>query len=78
MLAGQPYWYLISTAGDSITMVYGGIELMLAEFMPLEEMGDFPFELKPTDIGLNVLAMVIYLAVGLFTSLIVTNRRQLS
>ncbi len=78
MLAGQPYWYLISTAGDSITMVYGGIELMLAEFIPLDQMENFPFELETPDIGLSVLAMVIYLAVGLFSSLIITNRRQLS
>jgi len=78
MLAGQPYWFLISTAGDCITMVYGGIELMLAEFVPLEEMGNFPFELESPDIGRCVLAMVIYLAVGLISSLIITNRRQLS
>jgi ABC-type transport system involved in multi-copper enzyme maturation permease subunit len=78
MLAGQPYWFLISTAGDSITMVYGGIELMLAGFMPLEEMGNFPFKLENPDIGLTALAMVIYLVVGLVLSLVISNRRQLS
>ncbi len=78
MLAGQPYWYLISTAGDSITAVYGGIELILAAFMPLEEMGNFPFQLESPDIGLSVLAMIIYLATGLIFSLVITNRRQLS
>ena len=51
---------------------------MLAEFVPLEEMGNFPFELESPDIGRCVLAMVIYLAVGLISSLIITNRRQLS
>ncbi len=78
MLAGQPYWYLISTAGDSITMVYGGMELILAAFMPLAEMHNFPFEIESPDIGLSVLAMIIYLAAGLVSSLIITNRRQLS
>jgi ABC-2 type transport system permease protein len=78
MLGGQPYWVLISTAGDSITLVYGGIELMLAEFVPLDQMGNFPFELETPDIGRCALAMVGYLVVGLFTSLIVTSRKQLS
>ena len=78
MLAGKPYWFLISTAGDSITAVYGGIELIMAGFMPLEEMHNFPFELESPDIGRSVLAMVIHLAIGLVSSLIITNRRQLS
>jgi hypothetical protein len=78
MLAGQPYWFLISTAGDSITMVYGGLELMLAGFMPLEQMEHFPFELESPDIGLTTLAMIIYLVVGLILSLVISNRRQLS
>jgi ABC-2 type transport system permease protein len=78
MLADKPYWFLISTAGDSITTVYGGMELILAGFMPLEEMHNFPFEIESPDSGRSILAMIIYLAVGLVSSLIVTNRRQLS
>jgi len=78
MLADKPYWFLISTAGDSITTVYGGVELILAGLMPMEEMHNFPFEIESPDIGRSVLAMVIYLAIGLISSLIISNRRQLS
>ncbi|MDD4873848.1 MAG: ABC transporter permease [Dehalococcoidales bacterium] len=78
MFAGQPYWFLISTAGDSITLVYGGMELMLAGFVPLDQMSNFPFEFENPDIGLTTLAMVIYLVAGLVSSLVISNRRQLS
>jgi hypothetical protein len=41
-------------------------------------MHNFPFEIESPDIGLSVLAMVIYLAIGLVSSLVISNRRQLS
>ncbi len=78
MLAGQPYWFLISAAGDSITLVYGGMELIMAGFIPLDQMDSFPFEVKTPDIGLTTLAMIIYMVVGLGLSIIISNRRQLS
>jgi ABC-2 type transport system permease protein len=78
MLAGQPYWYIISAAGDSITTVYGGIELLLAGMIPLDQMENFPFELQSPDVWLTTLAMVIYLVVCFTASIFISNRRQLS
>jgi len=76
MMAGKPHWFLISTAGDSMTYVYGGIELLLEGLVP--HGGMFPFEIETPDIGLCALAMVIYLVVGLVLSIWITKRRQLA
>jgi ABC-2 type transport system permease protein len=79
MLAGKPYWFLISAAGDGIALVYeGNTELILSGLIPMEEAGNFPFEIQVPNIGHSVLAMVIYLVGGLIPSLIITNRRELS
>ena len=77
MMAGKPYWFLISTAGDSIAYVYGGFELFLEGLMP-HGGTMFPFEIETPDIGLCALAMVIYLVVGLVLSIWITKRRQLA
>ncbi len=78
MLAGQPSWFLLSTAGDSVSTVYGGYELILEGIMPAEGMGMLPFEFKTPDIGLCALAMVIYLVVGFLLSIWISGRRQLA
>ena len=76
MMAGKPSWFLMSTAGDSITYAYGGLELFMEGLVP--HGGIFPFEIETPDIGLCALAMVIYLVVGLVLSIWISGRRQLA
>jgi len=78
MMAGKPHWFLLSTNGDSIAMVYGGYELFMEGIMPPGAMGMMPFELETPDIGLCALSMVIYMVVGFVVSIWVSNRRQLA
>ena len=78
MMAGKPHWFLLSTGGDSMTYVYGGIELVLEGIMPPGGMGMMPFEIETPDIGLCALSMVIYMVVGFVVSIWVSKRRQLA
>jgi len=41
-------------------------------------MGMLPFEIETPDIGLTALAMVVYLVVGLVSSIWISGRRQLA
>lgn len=76
MMTGQPTWFLLSTNGDTIATVYGGYELFM------EGLGGgggmMPFEMETPSIGLSVLSMVGYLAVGFLLSLWISKRRQLA
>jgi ABC-2 type transport system permease protein len=76
LFAGKPSWFLLSTGGDSIAMVYGGFELVLEGIML--HGGTLPFEIKTPDIGLTALAMAAYLVVGFALSIWITKRRQLA
>lgn len=76
MMAGQPHWFMLSTSGDSVATVYGGYELFLGG-------GTLPHGmlsgvLKPPDISLSALSMVIYMVVGFVLSLWISKRRQLA
>jgi ABC-2 type transport system permease protein len=74
-MTGQPHWFLLSTNGDTIATVYGGYELFMEGLGGMEGM---PFELETPAIGLSVLSMVGYLAVGFLLSLWISKRRQLA
>jgi ABC-2 type transport system permease protein len=76
LFAGKPYWFLLSTGGDSIAAVYGGYDLILGGIIPQDI--ELPFEMETMDIGLTALAMVIYLVVGFVSSVWITKRRQLA
>ncbi len=76
LFAGKPYWYLLSTGGDSIAAVYGGYDLLLGGMIP--QGMELPFEIETPDIGLTTLGMVIYLVVGYVLSIWISGRRQLS
>ena len=78
LMAGKPYWFLLSTGGDSVAAVYGGYELLMEGIMPQGSMGMLPFEIETPDIGLTALAMVVYLVVGLVSSIWISGRRQLA
>lgn len=74
-MTGQPHWFLLSTNGDTIATVYGGYELFMEGLGGMEGM---PFELETPAIGLSVISMVGYLAVGFLLSLWISKRRQLA
>jgi hypothetical protein len=78
LMTDTPHWFLLSTAGDSIATVYGGYELFIGGFIPLDQIdNNLPFELENPDVGLTALAMVIYLVVGFGFSILISRRRQL-
>ncbi len=78
MMAGKPYWYMISACGDSVALVYGGMELFMEGMMPAGAMSMVPFEFKTPDIGLCAYSMVGYLVVCFVLSLLISRRRQLA
>jgi ABC-2 type transport system permease protein len=75
-MTGQPHWFLLSTNGDTIATVYGGYEAVWGGLGGMG--GNMPFELESPSIGLSVISMVGYLAVGLLLSLWISKRRQLA
>ena len=76
LMAGKPYWFLLSTGGDSVAAVYGGYELFLEGIIP--NGGMLPFDIETPDIGLTALSMAVYLVVGLVLSIWISGRRQLT
>jgi ABC-2 type transport system permease protein len=77
MMAGQPHWFLLSTNGDSIIFAYGGYDLFLGGALP-PGMGILTEMLKPPEISLMIVSMVIYLVVGFGLSVWISQRRQLT
>ena len=77
MMAGEPYWYLLSAGGDSVTLVFGGMELFMEGVIP-HDGGMMGLLGEPLDIGLASYAMVGYMVIGFVASLIISGRRQLA
>ena len=75
---GNEYWYLISAGGDSITMVYGNIEMFTGGFGGGANMQDIIESFKPLEIHMANIGMAIYLVVGLALSIWIAGRRQLA
>jgi len=76
LMAGKPYWFLLSTGGDSVAAVYGGYELFLEGVAP--HAGMLPFEIETPDIGLTAISMAIYMVVCFLLSIWISGRRQLA
>jgi len=76
---GNPYWFLISAGGDSIAMVYGGMEMFMEGFGGMTGgMGAMLEGYKVPTVGETCWGMVIYLVGGLALSMLISRRRQLS
>jgi hypothetical protein len=76
---GNPYWFVISAGGDSIALVYGGMEMFAAGL----GLGGGRFEdvftgYEPLSIGMAAWGMAIYLVAGLALSVWISRRRQLA
>jgi ABC-type transport system involved in multi-copper enzyme maturation permease subunit len=75
---GNPYWFIVSAGGDSIALVYGGIEKFMGGFGMGGRFEEMMANYKPLDIGLAAWGMTIYLVAGFIGSLWVSNKRQLA
>lgn len=74
---GNPYWFLISAQGDSIALVYGGMEVFLGSFGGAG-MGEMLEGFEELNVGQAAWGMVIYLVGGFFLSVFLAGRRQLA
>lgn len=72
MMAGQPSWFLLSRAGDSIVMVYPGASALFAGMAH-----ELPAGALEYDIGLCAVGMVVYLAACIPLSIWITKRREM-
>jgi ABC-type transport system involved in multi-copper enzyme maturation permease subunit len=81
VMAGKPYFYLPSTGGDSIALVYGGMDIY-ENIIPAGAAGmggmDMFLDMKLPDIGHVAYSMTGYLIVCLALSLWISRRRQLA
>jgi ABC-2 type transport system permease protein len=79
MSTGKPYWFILSTGGDSITAVMVDMNRMLQSLgIDASRFGSMLENYKPLDVSLTAVGMVIYLIVGFVASLWISNRRQLA
>jgi ABC-2 type transport system permease protein len=77
MFTGNPYWFIVSAGGDSIALVYGGIEKFIGSF-GMGHLQEAMANYKPLDIGLAAWGMTVYLVVGFVASIWISRRRQLA
>jgi ABC-2 type transport system permease protein len=79
-MTGNPYWYVLSAGGDSITTVIVSdlTKFMQSLGMDSSKFGNMMENYKPLNIGLTSLGMVIYLVVGFVGAVWISRRRQLS
>jgi len=78
-LTGNPYWYVLSAGGDSIALVYGGMEQMMSGFGGGFGGGsDMLNMFKSPTLGMAAWGMTIYFVGGFIASIFLAKRRQLS
>jgi ABC-2 type transport system permease protein len=76
---GNSYWYLISAGGDSIAMVYGGMEMFMEGFGGMTGgMSAMMEGYNVPTVGETCWGMAIYLVVGLGVAMLIGRRRQLA
>jgi len=74
---GNPYWFILSAGGDSMTAIYGGMASILTG-LGVSGVEEGVMRWEPLDIGLAAWGMVIYLVVGFVSSIWISKRRQLA
>jgi ABC-type transport system involved in multi-copper enzyme maturation permease subunit len=78
-LTNNPYWFMISAGGDSITLPYGSIREFISTLgMGGGNLGSSLGNITPLTIGKAVWGMLIYLVVGFVASIWISRRRQLA
>jgi ABC-2 type transport system permease protein len=75
---GNPYWFVLSSGGDSIATVYGGMDTMLSGLgMNTAQFGNMMnFQLVTP--GMAAWGMTIYFIGGFVSSIFLARRRQLA
>ena len=77
-LTGNPYWYILTAGGDSIALVYGGMEQTMGGFGGLGGGGNLMDAFKTPTLGMAAWGMAIYFVGGFVASIFLAGRRQLS
>ena len=77
-LTGKPYWFVLSAGGDSIATVYGGMDVMLSGLGGGGGMSGLADTFKLTSVAMASWGVAIYFVGGLFGSIFLARRRQLS
>ncbi len=79
MATGKPYWFILSTGGDSVTAVLTDMHKMIESLgIDISQFGSMMENYKPMDITLVMFGMLIYLIPCFIASLWISNRRQLA
>jgi ABC-2 type transport system permease protein len=77
-MTGNPYWFMISAGGDSISLPYGSIRDFVEGLNLGGNMGGNLGNFAPLTIMMAVWGMLIYLIVGFVSSIWISRRRQLA
>jgi ABC-2 type transport system permease protein len=75
---GNPYWFILSAGGDSITLPYGSIQELIASFSGLSGGFQDMFKFEPLTMGMAAWGMAIYFVGGFIASIFISRRRQLA
>jgi ABC-2 type transport system permease protein len=79
MATGKPSWFILSSAGDSVTTVVTNMSSLIASLgIDTSHFGNMMESYKPVDISLSIAGMMIYLVPCFIASLWISKRRQLS
>ena len=79
MATGKPYWFILSTGGDSITIVLTDMSKMIEGLgIDTSRFGAMMENYEPLDITLTTIGMLIYLIPCFIASIWISNRRQLA
>jgi ABC-2 type transport system permease protein len=74
----NPYWFVLSSGGDSIATVYGGMDMFLSGFgMDSAQFGNM-MNFEVVTPGMAAWGMTIYFIGGFLSSIFLARRRQLS
>jgi ABC-2 type transport system permease protein len=74
----NPYWFMISAGGDSITLPYGSLRDFIQGLGVGQNIGDNLGNMAPLKIGMAIWGMLIYLIGGFVASILISRRRQLA
>jgi ABC-2 type transport system permease protein len=75
----NPYWFMISAGGDSITLPYGSLREMIQGLGLGQNMGGGRLAgIEPLTIVMAIYGMLIYIIGGFVVSILISRRRQLA
>ncbi|OGO16854.1 MAG: hypothetical protein A2Z15_02750 [Chloroflexi bacterium RBG_16_50_11] len=79
LATGKPYWFILSTGGDSVTAVLSDMNKLIASLgIDVSRFGPMMENYKPMDITLAIYGMLLYLIPCFIASIWISRRRQLA